>query len=102
MGIYICFIIIINRIINFKVLATILCLIHCNICSSDKEKKLSESIGDKLINNSRISRADYFDLNFWFEEDSSSHFNESTENYDRAELLKFIIYEINRNDDVFL
>ena len=58
-----------EKFLNLSELFTLLSLIGCKILTENKENEMTENIKDIIINNTYISKNDFYKYNFWFEED---------------------------------
>jgi hypothetical protein len=55
--------------LNMSELFTLLSLIGCQALTSEKEKIIMEELNNKIIDDTFISKNDFYNYNFWFEED---------------------------------
>ena len=55
--------------LNMSELFTLLSLIGCQALTSEKEKIIMEEFNNKILDDTFISKNDFYNYNFWFEED---------------------------------
>jgi hypothetical protein len=89
-------------------LATILCILNARICGELEENELNSKVAQVLVQTVRISKANFSNLSFWFEDDENVNsltckiysYLDGEEEYNRIEFLKTSLFELNQDEEV--